>query len=480
MTLLSERVLVAALAWGAFTFGGVYPWAYWPLAGLLGALGLHAVIVTRAWEDSRIRTLGLALLALALTVSLQLLALPHSLVSAWSPGYDRFFQDYILLYHPASLHASSISPKSTLTVLGLLTAFSLFLIGLTRTLRRLSLEGLVDQLMGLGLALAIVGIVQKALIDPEAPLVYGFWQPTQGGTPGMRTSTPFGPFINRNHFAGWMVMALPVVVGLSYGLLVSRRASSRGWAARMRWLTTVDASRFLMVAFSALLMGMSLVLTGSRSGIAAFGLAMLTFAVLVVRQAGDARTKGLMAGYVAIILVGAVAWGGTDATIGRFLLAREDTAGRLSAWQDTWRIFTDFPLSGTGMGTFGQAMVVYQTVGRPVMYAQAHNEYLQVLAEGGVLVVVPAVVLLVIFARMIWRRLAVSTDVPVAYWIRAGAVAGLVGIAAQSMVEFSLQMPGNTVLFLLLLAVALHRGALDHRRSGVRPTEQVLTHAHRV
>jgi O-antigen ligase len=107
-------------------------------------------------------------------------------------------------------------------------------------------------------------------------------------------------------------------------------------------------------------------------------------------------------------------------------------------------------------------MLVYQTAGRPVMYAQAHNDYLQVLAEGGAIVAVPAAVLIVLIATGIRRRIAMGSD-PASYWIRAGAVAGLAGIAAQSAVEFSLQMPGNTVMFVLLLAIALHRSRSDSR-----------------
>ena len=66
--------------------------------------------------------------------------------------------------------------------------------------------------------------MQKALIDPTQPLVYGFWKPLHGGN-------PFGPFINRNHFAGWMVMALPLVVGYSCAVLEATwRPQDRAWA----------------------------------------------------------------------------------------------------------------------------------------------------------------------------------------------------------------------------------------------------------
>jgi hypothetical protein len=66
-------------------------------------------------------------------------------------------------------------------------------------------------------------------------------------------------------------------------------------------------------------------------------------------------------------------------------------------------------------------------------------------------------VVLLLVVRGIARRLRSSEDDVVSFWVRRGAVAGLVGIAAQSLVEFSLQMPGNAALFVLVAAVALHR-----------------------
>ncbi|MGH9175201.1 MAG: O-antigen ligase family protein [Vicinamibacterales bacterium] len=461
----SERLLIAALAWGALSFGAVYPWAYWPLAVACAAVGIQAAIVSRAWQDPRARALGIALGAVALAIGLQLVTLPYSLLGRLSPAVDRFLRDYEIAYHPASVHALSIAPMSTLVVLGLFVAFALLLIGLSTGLRYMSLEWLVTQVMGLGVALVLIGVVQKAfpVDDANSPLVYGFWQPRQGGN-------PFGPFVNRNHYAGWMVMALPLVAGYSCAVLSqTARFGQAGLSARLRWLTTVEASRFVLVGFSALLMGMALVLTGSRSGVASFAVATLVFGYFAMRRFRGRRSRVLVAVYLMVILGGAVAWAGPARTIDRFLIARTDAPGRLGAWQDTTRIVADFPIFGTGMGTYGRAMLVYQTHGRPRMYAQAHNDYLQILAEGGALVAIPVAATLVVIAVVLRRRLLRGTDDPPTHWIRAGAIAGLAGIATQSAVEFSLQMPGNTALFVLVLAIALHRGR-GHTAPAPRPT----------
>jgi O-antigen ligase len=358
----------------------------------------------------------------------------------------------------------------------LFASFSILLLGLTATIRYTALHWLMNQIMGLGLALAVIGVVQKALIDPLQPLVDGFWKPLRGGN-------PFGPFINRNHFAGWMIMALPLVAAYSCAVLASTWRPQASWRARVRWLTTVEASQVVPAMFCALLMGMALAMTGSRSDVAGFAVAMLVFGFLAVRRTNERRSRLLVGGYLLLIAVGAIVWAGTDLALVRFMTARSDSPGRLLAWRDAWQITSDFPWFGTGLGTFGKTMLVYQTASRPWMYAQAHNDYLQLLAEGGFLVVLPSLVVASLVAGAIRRRLMLDADPPLTRWLRIGAVAGLAGIAAQSAVEFSLQMPGNAVLFVVLLAIAMHRPRSEARSwSAVRTGSgrSLASHARRI
>ena len=84
----------------------------------------------------------------------------------------------------------------------------------------------------------------------------------------------------------------------------------------MRWFTTVEANRFAHLGFSALLMGTALVLTRSRSGMASFAIAVAAFALLAMREFKGRRSRVMVAVYMSLILLGAVAWAGTDDTVG--------------------------------------------------------------------------------------------------------------------------------------------------------------------
>jgi O-antigen ligase len=131
---------------------------------------------------------------------------------------------------------------------------------------------------------------------------------------------------------------------------------------------------------------------------------------------------------------------------------------------------SDYPLTGTGLNTFGTAMHQYQSFVRDQQVHEAHNDYLQLAAEGGLLLGLPIAASIVVLVYAVRRRFRAGEDDTLGYWLRAGAAVGLVAIAVQSLVEFSLQMPGNAAMFVALAAVALHRApARNSSRSTPTP-----------
>jgi O-antigen ligase len=219
-------------------------------------------------------------------------------------------------------------------------------------------------------------------------------------------------------------------------------------------------------------MGLSVFVTQSRSGMACVALALLLVGGVLARQREASRSRRPLAAYVGsvlfLILLG-LGWGGLEAALSRYgEVNRADMGGRVPIWNDAARIVADFPLTGTGLNSYERAAMVYRTTS--YRHQAAHNDYLELAADGGVLVGVPVLLAGFMFLREVWRRFRQGLDDPLSFWLRTGAAIGLVAVASQEMFEFSLQMPGNTALFVVLCAIAIHRGPRPVAATGARST----------
>ena len=252
-----------------------------------------------------------------------------------------------------------------------------------------------------------------------------------------------------------------MVLSLSIGYFC---AGVAGWRNRALWQSSREAGELLLVAVSVVLMALALVLSLSRSGITCLAVALVALAWLALRRHATASRRLLTTGYVVSVLVAAVGWAGID-TVGRRFYAASwsDVSGRLGIWRDTVHIVQDFPLTGTGLGTYATAILGYQNSELARGWLAAHNDYLQLAAEGGLLLGVPIVIAMFFFVREVRRRFREGADDTQTYWLRAGAVTGLVAIAAQEVVDFSLQVPGNVALCVVLAAIAVHQPNRNHR-----------------
>ncbi|MES1254431.1 MAG: O-antigen ligase family protein [Acidobacteriota bacterium] len=462
---------MATVAWGVLAFGAVYPWAYRALAAGSVVVGAAGFFAGRRGRPPLTR-LAVALGCVAVAIGLQLVPMPRPLLARINPGTDAFLRRYDFAYATGTPSADSvpsqmddvarpwqtisIAPYKTRLGLGLFLALALLLLGTARIVSIVGARGVALAVMGLGIVVTLLAMLQLAL-NPNAgefTLIYGFWRPRG-------ISEPFGPFVNPNHYAGWMLMTVPLVLGLACGTFErAGRMLAPGLRNQVLWLASMDGSVLATSAFACVAMGASLMMTKSRSGIASLIVAMALVGALVLLRQRRARARVAAAAAFVALLVGTTAWAGIDTMLYKFRQPTDGVvglSGRVGAWRDAVQMVRDSPLAGLGLDTYGTAMVVYQTGPRGMHFQEAHNDYLQLAAEGGLLVGVPALAALLVFVAEVRRRFAEAPREGMTYWLRVGAVVGLVAVALQSLVEFSLQMPGNAAMFALLAAIALHR-----------------------
>jgi len=440
-----------AICSSAFAFGAVYPWAYWPVASICAISGALALIALRRSVNVGIsRSLAIALALVLSAAALQLVPLPMRALNAISPHASYILRE---LYPDEALglsraHSLSISPSATWMALALYGSLVVFLAGFSCVLSVIHPRRFVEALTVAGVLMALCGIIQNSLGSER---IYGFW------TPEMAGAQSFGPFVNKNHFAGWILLVLPVTLGLFLAGLDKALAYRRGWRDRLLWFSSTEANRLALLGAAVLVMGLSLVLTMSRSGITALAVAVLMCAGYVAIRARTHARSGVATIYLAVLVVTLAGYVGTDAIAAHFSKINwSEFNNRRGVWIDTLNIARDFPVAGAGLNAFQSADLIYQRHNLEQHFSASHNDYLQLLAEGGVLLTVPIVFALLIAARDIARRFH-GTRGTTAWWLRAGAVTALLAISLQELVDFSLQIPANAVLFAAVCALAFHR-----------------------
>jgi O-antigen ligase len=445
---LFALVTLAVLA--PWPFGAVQPWAVRSVTavGLLTAaiaLGMGAVrgdvgrTVVPVWPLLGFTALGLA----------QVVPLPATLHALLAPGSD-------VVWHPADAAAAavlgsgpfpiSLDPDSTVRSVALVAGLALLAWLAAPAIARPRLAVLTaSAVSAVGFTLSVYAIFARSRFGA---LLYGRF--------AVPTPTPFGPFVSKNHFAGYVVMAALLAAGLAVGLAAGARTRDPDWTASPR------AGGVVLAMVAALAMALAALASLSRGGAIALGAGAVSLLALRVLQSRARRAllpALALAAVLGLVLVALV----PPATHARM----RDLGGasfRLGTWRDGLRLARSSPGVGIGLGAFHDAYPRFKQGYGLIRVEHAENDYVETLAESGVLglglALVGGALLLSRAARA--GSSATSSDARVLQGIGAGAIAGLIALAVHSAVDFNLRIPSNAALAAVLVAVAA--GA-----AGVRP-----------
>jgi len=455
---LALGVLVAIAVLAPWPFGAVLPGALLVVAAvalLAGALALAAgarrggiaLPAVPLWPLAGFVALGL----------LQLVPLPDRLHALVAPGSHA-------VWHPAAAQVAavlgtaarpvSVDPDTTLRGIALTGGLALLALLAAPALSRPDRAVRAVAVVGVGgVALSAYAIFARARFGA---LLYG--------TIAVPTVRPFGPFVNKNHFAGWIAMATLLAAGLALGL--ADRARGRGGD----WTTDPRSGGVILSIVAALAMALGGLTSLSRGGTVALAAGALCLVTLRLFRGGRPRgagsvLRGRRAGpWPSLVLVG---------VLGSILVALvppeahermrslSGASFRLDTWRDTLRLAASSPVLGHGLGAFHDAYPRFKRGHATVRVEHAENDYLETLAETGGAGLALALLGFGLVLAAAGKGIAEGPDRAVR-GIGTGALAALAALAVHSAVDFDLRIPSNAALAALAAAVAA--GA-----AGVRP-----------
>ena len=327
----------------------------------------------------------------------------------------------------------------------------------TQALRRSSqFEWMAKLFTAYGAVVAAFAVLQG--IAPNGKL-YWIWKLEQGGL-------NYGPYVNHNHYAGLMEMLLPFPLVLA--------------ATQF----TIGKQKIAVAGIAALMAG-SIFLSGSRGGMVAFLAEMIVLGVLLLRLRQGSWKQPLMLGLFLAMVIAFLVWIGSNELTRRLISihaeAREEINGgvRLTIDRDCLRMLLKRPLLGWGLGTFPTVYPGFRSFYTNFFVNEAHNDYLQLLVETGLVGFSIAIWFLVVVFRRAAGKLQNWTETASGA-LTVASLLGCVGILVHSFLDFNLQIPANAAIFYVLCAIAaaapLHesqrRRVLRRHRLTVQPNPE--------
>lgn len=467
-----EISLIVLLVYLPLAFGGVTDQALFLLRISAGGSGLLWLLHEGLNRNSR-HSIRLVLsvpgmmscFGLIGWIGLHMVPLPISVIKFLSPqSYDLYTETFKLsnASAPRFLPLSVCTQATEGEFLNLFAFVTIFLviIRLVRTTRQFRL--IVTTILVVGVCESLYGLLQR--FSGKALLFFYPYHPWAQGS-----------FVNKNHFAGYISM----VILLAFGVLFTRfeqrpsRIQASGAILAEAYSKTFLFLVGLFVMFGALL------LSGSRGGLLSFTVGLVCFAGLVhMRRLLRRRSLLLLIflplalgliGFSApeLLLRGLQRFTGTDVE-SSFQVRRE-------IWRTSWRIAHDFPLTGSGLGTFSNLAQRYQPFRWDKRLQYSESDLLQFLAEtgligAGLMLSIAGMFWLGVFAR--WKQRHARQAVA----IGAGGLSALLGLIAHGGTDFNLHIPSNALLFTVIAALTYgivdrndeHRTHHHARRSTVQ------------
>jgi O-antigen ligase len=268
-----------------------------------------------------------------------------------------------------------------------------------------------------------------------------------------------GTLINRNHYA--LLLNLCICMGIGYLYYRGTRLWEGTGLRLRRLLGSPGGGKLAWLALLLVLMGLAVVFSMSRMGIVAMCCSVASV-MIAAHAAKSGRRATVIALALLVAILGLAIYTGIDPVLERYerlSAQRQSDRDRLALWGDAWKMIIQYPVFGQGLGTFQWTYPAFETVDADIPAKYAHNDYLQALAEVGIV----GLTLLLWCFGSVWR-VAVKNlryiEDPLVQGIGLGTIGALTAIALQEVTDFGLYIPGVAIMAALVVGLNLRAAAM--------------------
>lgn len=448
MTKIAFAIFIFVLIFAPLAFGTVEQWSLTVMETFSILAFFLLLLENLKHKDSSLYEIPgvIPLLLLLAYILIQLIPLPSGIIKVISPETYNLYRD-TSINEPQTWITLSINKKATLMEFFRIAAYVAFYILAVQLLTKKDiLKKTIAVVVIFASLLSFLGLLQHILSNNK---IYWLRELTQGGT-------PFGPYVNRNHYAGLMEMIFPLV--LSLFLFYKPHVTYNSFREKIAEIFNRQKTNiYILLGFSAVLIATSIFLSLSRSGIVSLCLSMIIFGWMFIRR-GANRKRGIIIIIVFILIVLSVGWFGWDPIFERFERVKNAQGNiselRLEIWKDSRNMINDFPATGTGFGSFIDIYPKYRTISGDGVADHAHNDYIELFSDGGTIAfVILTWFLLTLFYKSYRAFLKRHEVYSICLFI--GSIAGVISILIHSITDFNLHIGANGLYFFFLAGLAV-------------------------
>lgn len=377
---------------------------------------------------------------------LQVLPLPKFLVKILTPQTFEFYKNFSADFSEMHFMSISVIPYQTIREGLEILAYVLLGFLIVRIItNRKQIMRLFSVIVAMGIFQALYGFFELYSSNPRI-LFYKKVHYLDCVT---------GTFVNRNHLSGYLEMIIPAAVGLIIARLDLFSWKGMNWKHKLYHVSQRSPAWNVFLLLGIISMALAILFSKSRSGvfilIFSFILLIGLAALYTGRYLEEKKNVTNFLKIVFLLIVVLSLYAGMEATLARFSMDELLQEQRPVVWGNTVEIIADFPIFGSGLGTFGSVYPVYEESGTPVRYSHAHNDYLEYLAETGIVgmvLLLGGIIFILVKVFLVWKE----RRHPIVKGLVLGGIVAVVSILIHSITDFNLHIPANMILFTVILS----------------------------